>query len=87
MHIGLVLPLDVLLIIIYYADQHVLYELGLTCRLILPHTLQQLWNMPFITHMKSLHHFAHIKYDKHPLFLKDLISGLANHTKRGKEKE
>jgi hypothetical protein len=76
----MVLPLDILLIIIQYADQSTLYQLGLTNRLISSHALQQLWHSPYITNAQSIIQLSHTLTLTNPLHpYNNWVTGIAIH--------
>ncbi|KAI7897259.1 uncharacterized protein EV154DRAFT_489481 [Mucor mucedo] len=81
------LPLDVVLIILeYYSDQSMLYELSLTCRTMSPHALRQLWYMPYVSNITSLFYLSTTLQLSNPQYAyKDWIVGLALHMRKEKD--
>lgn len=74
------IPFDVILVILQFADQGTMYEFGQTCQTISPHALKQLWNMPYITNLaafRQLTNTLHMQMPRHPY--KHWVSGLALH--------
>lgn len=76
----MVLPLDIFLIILQYADQSALYQLGATGRFLSSHALQQLWHSPYITNLESIIQLSRTLELIHPMHpYKDWMTGIAIH--------
>ncbi|KAL9544651.1 hypothetical protein MBANPS3_007518 [Mucor bainieri] len=74
------IPFDVILVILQFADQGTMYEFGQTCQTVSPHALKQLWNMPYITDLTAFRQLTdtlRMQMPRHPY--KHWISGLALH--------
>ncbi|KAF1802503.1 hypothetical protein FB192DRAFT_1378422 [Mucor lusitanicus] len=74
------IPFDVILVILQFADQGTMFEFGQTCQTISSHALKQLWNMPYITSLAAFRQLTdtlHKQMPRHPY--KHWISGLALH--------
>ncbi|CEP11607.1 hypothetical protein [Parasitella parasitica] len=78
--LGEMIPFDVILAILQYADQGTIYEFSLTCQTISPHALRQLWHMPYITNFTALYQLTdtlRLAMPLHPY--SHWVTGLALH--------
>jgi hypothetical protein len=76
----MVLPLDIFLIILQYADQRTLHQLGATSRFISPHALQLLWHSPYIRNTQSIIQLSRTLGLANPVYpYKDWVAGIAIH--------
>ncbi|KAI8636792.1 hypothetical protein BD408DRAFT_448162 [Parasitella parasitica] len=74
------IPFDVILAVLQFADQGTMYEFGLTCQTISPHALRHLWNMPYITNPTEFHQLTDALSLPMPLHpYSHWVTGLALH--------